>query len=227
MGSRTSLSIAAALAAVTLLLGSAARAEGSTLHLTLTYEPAVLATKGWFGNIPPNSAETFGVTMHNVGVDLSVGGGQFRYHFRLSYTDFVQTAGESAEGLSETVSISANGTRIDPLEFGWAIPVLRSGGWGVEVEPMISLLETFFVSAPSEESGGGTTGTTSTLLLLGAGFGVGVNVDFGMFHAVLKPINFDIVYFEDDLNPPAGATSTSLSGANLMYRFGIGLGINL
>ena len=49
-------------------------------------------------------------------------------------------------------------------------------------------------------------------------------MDWGKLHAVLKPLNFDIMYLSYQ---SANGNSQTTTGGNLMYRFGIGLGVNL
>ena len=209
-----SFAVALSLALASTLAGSAAaraQALSSNYHLTLTYEPTVLAAGSWFrtqGNLA--SGDGLGIVMHNVGADLALGSGTFRYHIRVTYSDLVESVREG----DWTASVSLNGVRFDPLELGWVFRVYRAGPLRLSLEPTASLLEMSFYSER----------TDGTLALLGAGIGVGLIVDLGALHFVIKPINLDIIYLASSLGT---GDSTPQTDGNLMYRFGIGVGLNL
>jgi hypothetical protein len=210
--------------------GSGGDVGARTWHLTVEYAPAVLAGGSWFGAKDGlTNGVSFGVTMHNLVLDISIPlPGDLRYHGRVGYMDYVPSLSSG----SATISASANGARIEPLELGRPIPVYEMSGVHFEIEPTVSLLQLSVFSQDStttDPNTGASTTISTTGMLLGFGIGVGLNVDFNNIHAVIKPLNFDVVYFAyASASTSANGTSQSSTqtGGNLMYRFGIAAGVN-
>lgn len=141
------------------------------------------------------SALKFNSTLVNFGADLSVpiGYNGARYHLGLMYT----TVGDLFGG------------RLEPLQFGWSIPLYKQDALSIEVEPQVSFPEVQFLA-----------GAGDAAFFFGPGADVQVTATWQRFFFLLQPVGADVRIFGVELN-----RGHSNFDAAFEYRLRFGAGI--
>jgi hypothetical protein len=167
-------------------------------RFSLIYSPEVGLADGTLGeaaNHLPN-----GATVQNIGFEISqLTGWLARYHAQLDFTS----------------GYGANGVRLEPLGFGWALPLIRAPGFGLELEPLLSLADGILFFTHDDNNG------SNVSFLLGSGAEIQLNMIIGPFYAFLSPIGIEVRWLEIT-NGVGGNTWT---GADAFWRFRVGIGV--
>src|SRR5581483_1963499 len=115
-------------------------------RFSVIYSPEILLSDTAFDKALNKAGRGEGV--HNIGFEISTLAGWFtRYHAQL---DFIHGYG-------------ANGVRLEPLAFGWALPLVRTPGFGMEIEPLIALADGILLSTNDDR------GDNNVTFMLGSG----------------------------------------------------------
>ena len=174
-------------------------------RISLIYSPEIPIVNGAFGQQD---------VVHSIGAELSLpSGGGVRYHLQAAYL--------TVDGLS--------GLRLEPLTFGWAIPLVSQGRFRLEIEPMISFVDVamlFNVAVLNTEQGSSNVG-----LYVSSGVSAQVNLAYGPLYVFLSPLGFELRYFGlvpqenylfgEDLGTYG---ESAAGGADLDYRLRVGVG---
>ncbi len=167
-------------------------------RFSLIYSPEVALADGSLGEDMrrlPNGAD-----VQNIGFELSqLTGWLARYHVSLDFTH----------------GYGANGIRFEPLGFGWALPLVRAPGFGLEIEPLLSLADGMILFSHDDSNASNVT------FLLGSGAEIQLNMVIGPFYAFLSPLGIEARWLEVT-NGTGGDTYT---GADAFWRFRIGVGV--
>jgi hypothetical protein len=167
-------------------------------RFSLIYSPEVALSDTSLGeavNRIPHGAD-----VQNIGFEVSSLTGWFtRYHAQLDFTH----------------GYGANGIRFEPLAFGWAIPLVRVPGFGLEIEPLLSLADGLLLFTNDDNRG------SNVSFLLGSGAEVQLNMLVGPFYAFLSPIGVEVRWLE----VTSGAGGSSWGGADPFWRFRVGVGV--
>ncbi|MHB8420159.1 MAG: hypothetical protein ACYDCL_18960 [Myxococcales bacterium] len=165
---------------------------------SLIYSPEVPLGGSTLGQAIGRAANGGGI--HNLGLEISSKTGFVaRYHAQLDYT--------YAGGLS--------GVRLEPLGFGWAVPLVRTESVGFEIEPLLSLADGLLLFTDD------SSGNSNVTFLLGAGAEVQANLILGPFYLFASPLGIELRYLE----VTSGAGQQVTAGAAVYYRFRVGLGV--
>jgi hypothetical protein len=168
-------------------------------RLAFIYSPEIALSNSSLRQALNKAAAGDGV--HNLGFEYSTQTGWVaRYHAQLDFT--------SGYGL--------NGVRIEPLGVGWALPLIRGPGVGLEIEPLLSLADGLFLFSNQA----GSNGNGNVTFLLSSGAEVQVNLTLGAFYAFASPIGFELRYLE----VTNGSGGTVTTGADAYWRFRVGIG---
>ena len=109
----------------------------------------------------------------------------------------------------------ANGVRLEPLGFGWAIPLVRAPGFGLEIEPLLSLADGILLFTNDDSNG------SNVSFLLGSGAEIQLNMIIGPFYAFLSPIGLEVRWLE----VTNGVDGSTWTGADAFWRFRVGIGV--
>ena len=171
-------------------------------RFSLIYSPEIALSNG---SLPtPNGAGvkgiTAGTTFQNIGLELTSRTGAYsRYHGELAYSN---VKGDS-------------GISLKPFGFGWAIPLLRGRDEGIELEPMISLLDgTLFFT--DDQAGG-----SNITLFLSSGASLQANFYLDSFYCFASPIGIEVRYLE----VTSGTGGKATGGADPYWLFRLGVGV--
>jgi hypothetical protein len=168
-------------------------------RISLIYSPEIPLVNGTFGQMD---------VLHSIGAELSVPtGGGVRYHLQLAYL--------TIDGLS--------GMRLEPLTFGFAIPLVVQGAFRLEIEPMISFVD---LAVLFNDESSGNAG-----FYVSSGVSAQVNLSYGPLYFFLSPIGFELRYFGDipqETSIFGIGTGTfsqnAVGGPDLNYRLRVGIG---
>lgn len=167
-------------------------------RFSLIYSPEVALSNTSLGEAVHRVPQ--GADVQNIGFEVSsLTGWLARYHAQLDFTH----------------GYGANGIRFEPLGFGWAIPLVRSPGFGLEIEPLLSLADGMFLF--TNDDGGGSNVT----FLLGSGAEVQLNMTIGPFYAFLSPLGIEVRWLE----VTSGEGGNVWTGADPFWRFRVGIGV--
>jgi hypothetical protein len=108
-----------------------------------------------------------------------------------------------------------SGVRLDPFGFGWAIPLVRGRDEGVELEPILSLLDgdLFFTTDQ--------TGGSNVTLFLSSSASLQANFFVDSFYCFVSPIGIAVRYVE----VTSGTGGKAIGGADPYWLFRLGVGI--
>jgi hypothetical protein len=141
-----------------------------------------------------------GADVQNIGFEVSsLTGWYTRYHAQIDFTH----------------GYGANGIRLEPLAFGWAIPLVRAPGFGLEIEPLLSLADGLLLFTNDDNNGSNVT------FLLGSGAEVQLNLLVGPFYAFLSPLGVEVRWLE----VTSGNGGNAWGGADPFWRFRVGVGV--
>jgi hypothetical protein len=168
----------------------------SPSRISLIYDPEIPLTTG--ANLSLTEPA------HSIGFELSVPSGRsVRYHVQLAYVAF--------DGVS--------GIRLDPLTFGYVIPLITQREFRLEIEPTISFLDAILFFTQN--------GSGDEALFLSSGIGAQVNLSFGPLYVFVSPVGLEIRYFGlvPEQNDDLSWSENAVSGAELTYRIRVGVGL--
>jgi hypothetical protein len=141
-----------------------------------------------------------GATFENIGLEISSLAGIFgRYHGQLAYTN--------VGGIS--------GVRLDPLGVGWAFPIIRGNHFGIEIEPMISVVDGVLLFTDDQD------GKSNVTFFLSSGAEVQFNFYVDAFYFFASPLGVEVRYLE----ATSGSGSNVYTGADPYWRFRVGIGL--
>jgi len=167
-------------------------------RLSLIYSPEVPLGAGSLGQAIHNAAGGAGI--QNLGLEVSTRTGFVaRYHAQLDYT--------YGDGLS--------GVRLEPLAFGWAVPLIHTDAVGLEVEPLLSLADGILLFTRDD------AGNSNVTFLLGAGVEGQLNLVLGPVYLFASPLGLEVRY----LAVTSGDGHVATTGADVYYRFRLGIGV--
>jgi hypothetical protein len=167
-------------------------------RFSLIYSPEVALQDTSFGSAVNRAGR--GNDIQNIGFEISSLTGWFtRYHAQIDFTH----------------GYGANGIRLEPLAFGWALPLVRSPGFGLEVEPLLSLADGILLFTNDPDNGQNVT------FLLGSGAEVQLNMIVGPFYAFLSPLGVEVRWLE----VTSGTGGSAYGGADPLWRFRVGVGV--
>jgi hypothetical protein len=168
-------------------------------RLSLIYDPEIGLVEGSELGIPD--------VIHSIGLELSVhASGPIRYHLQFAYAN--------VDGFS--------GIRLDPLTFGWVIPLLSQGDLRLELEPTVSFVDCLLLS-----------GNSNAVVLFSSGIGAQVNLAYGPLYFFISPVGFEVRYLgiatqngtSDNLGSDSGSSSNNVATeVDLGYRLRFGIG---
>ncbi len=166
-------------------------------RLSLIYDPEIGLVEGSQLGIPD--------VIHSIGIELSTHvGGAIRYHLQFAYAN--------VDGVS--------GLRLDPLTFGWVVPLVSQGDFRLELEPTVSLVDflIFF-------------GNSNAVGLFSSGVGAQVNLAYGPVYFFISPIGFEVRYLGiatqngTDVSGSGSSSSNNVQAeVDVGYRLRFGVG---
>jgi hypothetical protein len=171
-------------------------------RFSLVYAPEILLANSSLPalNGPGTSSWGAGTTYQNIGLELSSRTGWLmRYHGVLAYSN--------VNGIS--------GISLNPFGFGWAIPLVHSRHFGVEIEPILSLLDASLFFTNDQ------TGGSNVTFLLGAGASLQANLYLDTFYAFASPVGIEVRYLE----ATTGTGGKATGGADPYWLFRVGVGV--
>ncbi len=167
-------------------------------RFSLIYSPEVPLSGTSFGQAIGNAAH--GNAIQNIGLEVSTKTGYLsRYHLQL---DYISAYGES-------------GVRIEPLAFGWALPMVATESVRFELEPLISLADGVLLFTRD------LAGNPNVTFLLSSGAEVQLNLALGSFYLFASPVGIELRY----LQIASGIGHQDSWGTDWFYRFRAGLGV--
>ncbi len=167
-------------------------------RFSLIYSPEVALADSSFGQAAPRIPN--GADVQNIGFEVSsLTGWLARYHAQLDFTH----------------GYGANGIRLEPLGFGWALPLIRAPGFGREIEPLLALADGILLFSHD------SNGASNASFFLGSGAEIQLNMIIGPFYAFLSPIGIEVRWLE----VTSGAGGSAWTGADPFWRFRIGIGV--
>ena len=170
-------------------------------RFSLIYSPEILLSHSSLPALNGGTQSTGpGTTEQNIGLELSSRTGRLmRYHGQLAYSNI--------NGVS--------GISLNPFGFGWAIPLARGRNVGVELEPILSLLDASLFFTTDQ------TGGNNVSFLLGSGAALQANFFLDSFYAFVAPIGIEVRYLE----VTSGTGGKATGGADPYWLFRLGVGI--
>jgi hypothetical protein len=149
----------------------------------------------------PSQGIGAGTTFQNIGLEMSsLRAWPFgRYHAQIAYTN--------VNGIS--------GVRLDPLGIGWAIPLTRGRSFGVEIEPILQLIDGVLLFTHDQAGGSNVT------FFMSSGAALQVNFYSESFYCFVSPIGIELRYLEIT----SGAGGNVYGAADPYWRFRVGLGL--
>jgi hypothetical protein len=167
-------------------------------RFSLIYSPEIALQDTSFGSALNRAGRGDGI--QNIGFEISsLTGWYTRYHVQIDFTH----------------GYGANGVRLEPLAFGWALPLVRAPGFGLEIEPLLSLADGILLVTDDDNHGQNVT------FLLGSGAEVQLNMTVGPFYAFLSPIGLEVRW----LQITSGDRGSAYGGADPLWRLRIGVGV--
>ena len=167
------------------------------LRLGAVYAPSVELSDASRTGDPLDLLHDVAGGSHNLGAELSLGGGLLRYHL---------TGAASLTG-------SATGLRLEPATLGFAIPVLERPRWRLEVEPTAMLANVTYLEASS---------SAASIVTLSAGADVRANLAYGHLFVALSPLGFDVRYAAIDGSAPK---ARAFAGGAATFRLRLFVGV--
>ncbi len=169
-------------------------------RFSVIYSPEIALSNG---SLPaPNSSKgiTAGTTFENIGLEMSSLRGPFgRYHAQIAYTN--------VNGVS--------GIRLDPIGFGWAVPISRGRHFGVEIEPILSFVDGVLLFTDDK------AGSPNVTFYMSSGASLQINAYSDSFYCFVSPIGIELRYLEIT----SGTGGNVYGGADPYWRFRVGLGL--
>jgi hypothetical protein len=151
----------------------------------------------------PNSTAgiSMGTTIQNIGLEMSsFRGWPFgRYHAQIAYSN--------VNGVS--------GFRLDPLGIGWAVPLAWGRHSGVELEPVLMLVDAILFFTHDQAGGSNVT------FFMSSGAELQMNLYADNFYCFVSPIGIELRYLEIT----SGAGGKAYGAADPYWRFRVGVGV--
>ncbi|HQY59999.1 MAG: hypothetical protein IPQ09_02530 [Myxococcales bacterium] len=195
---RRALQLLAALLPAAGLALVATQAEAApTLRIGAVYAPGIELSDASRTGDPADVLHAVAGGTHNLGAELSLGGGLLRYH------------------LTGAVSLaaSATGLRVEPATLGFAIPLFTRPRWRLEVEPTAMLANVTYLEGGS---------SAASIVALSAGADVRANLAYGHFFVALSPLGFDVRYAAID---GSAAKARAFAGGAATFRLRLFVGV--
>jgi hypothetical protein len=146
-----------------------------------------------------NGQTNSGVGIHNIGVETSSATGFFaRYHAALDYS----------------YGYGYSGVRIEPLGFGWALPIVRTNDVSLEIEPLVSVADGTLLFSNDQNNNANVT------FLMSSGAEVQANLVVGPLYLFASPVGVQLRWLE----ATSGSGSETIAGADWLWRFRMGIG---
>lgn len=167
-------------------------------RFSLIYSPEIDLSNSSLGQALRQATQ--GAGLHNIGLETSTQTGWVaRYHAQLDYT----------------YGYGFSGVRLEPLGFGWALPLVRTRALSLEIEPLLSLADGLFLFTTDAANNSNVT------FVLSAGAEVQANLVVGPIYVFASPVGIELRYLE----VTSGAGGTTTTGADPLFRFRIGVGV--
>lgn len=167
------------------------------LRLGAVYAPGVELSDASRTGDPADILHDVAGGTHNLGAELSLGGGLLRYHL---------------SGMASLTG-SATGLRLEPATLGFAIPVLDRPRWRLEIEPTAMLANVTYLEGGS---------SAASVVTLSAGADVRANLAYGHLFVAVSPLGFDVRYAGIDGSAPK---ARAFAGGAATFRLRVFVGV--